>query len=784
MVAVASAIGGILGGISAALIIASISILSSPFFFSIAISQSLILLAVILFQAGILFAVIRKCVLFPHYGYRIAINAITLFAIIFFGLKVLIDYSPSLGLPSEINSVIHDSFVVLPLAGLSIAVSAFISSLAAGTPIRNKYASRALVMGTLSAFNFIPFMVAGIVLLNSFNTFFHEFIFIGVPVAIAEGIVNKDQFRGNIMKFVVLENLILLPIALNNTILFMVNTSWFSKKFLFPLDNFIASLFILVVIIIILLKFVEGLNNPFAFRKIIVAIPVAILSYLILAHFSLLPDIFLYSSFNYSELLGKPFIYNLAKAIILVSIIFLVGRIIAQNGGKGTAAMGSTVIAVLAGLYLAGYNSSHFQYPLMLGLGLSAAVIFSSDAIAIAIKSKTLHDFDLMKTSTSNPPQNRIGASSGGSVYGASNTNPSRRASTNIPRRVPELWIGRNISGYVMKSIISKDTGFAFVMRGSRPNEPDVAVKILKPYSSEGTKIAFNNEFLRKFLTEFQNVMVLNGKKYVVNIIGVTVNTYPDDSTKMAKYQENPPAIVMELLMGGKLSDLLFKYTTNSELELFFEICTRIAQGLQDAHDRKVLHGDIKPDNIMFLSRNGMNIAKYSNSAGEIAEAIRRDIFVPKIVDFGSAKIRGFGDTVFSQFSVLYSPPEILINDYDTDETYDVYEFGLVMYYMLAGCLNDSRLSKIYAKRQLFIERKVNTSSFYSDLNQLIYDASLFPNEDLQSINPMVKRPLNYIISRCIDPNPSGRYRDMKDVRNAMIHCANKDYGYTKVGTT
>ena len=75
-------------------------------------------------------------------------------------------------------------------------------------------------------------------------------------------------------------------------------------------------------------------------------------------------------------------------------------------------------------------------------------------------------------------------------------------------------------------------------------------MKILKPYSSDGTKIAFDNEFIRKFLTEFQNVIVLNGKKYVVNIIGVSVKTYPDDNTKMAKYQENPPAIVMELLLG------------------------------------------------------------------------------------------------------------------------------------------------------------------------------------------------------------------------------------------
>lgn len=777
----ASSVGGIFGGLSAALIIASISILSLPFFFGIPISPFLVLLSVIIFQAGILFAVLRRCVFSPHYGYRISINVITWFAILFFGLKIIIDYSPNLAMPSEINYIIQDSFVILPFAGLFTAAFAFISSLYAGTPIRNKYASRSLVMGSFSAFNFVPFMVAGIVFLNSFDTFFHEFIFIGIPLAIAEGIVNKEQFSGNIMKFVVLENLILIPIALNNTLLFMIKTSWFSLYFLLPLENFMASLFILAIVIFILLKFIKGLNNPYAFRKIIAAIPVAILSYFILSYFDFLPSIFVYSSFDYSAFLGQTFIYSFIKAIILIAIVILIGRIITLKGGKGMTVMGSTVIVVLIGLFLAGYNSNNFQYPLILGLGLSAAVIFSSDAISIVVKDKTLPGFDLMKTSTPKPRKNHQSAVSTGNVNGTSSASLTPQIVMNIPKRVPELWLGKYVSGYLMQSIISKDTGFAFVMRASRPNEPDVAVKILKPFSSEGTKIAFDNEFLRKFLTEFQNVMVLNGKKYVVNIIGVTVKTYPDDNTKMAKYQENPPAIVMELLMGGKLSDLSFKYTTNDELELFFEICTRIAQGLQDAHDQKVLHGDIKPDNIMFLSRNGQNISKYSNSAAEIAAAIRRDYFVPKIVDFGSAKIRGFGDTVFSQFSVLYSPPEILINNYNTDETYDVYEFGLVMYYMLAGCLNDYQRSKTYAKRQVFIESKVNTSRFYNNLNQLISDVSLFPIEDLQSINPMIKRPLNYIVSRCIDPDPSKRYKDMKDVKNALIHCANKDYGYTRV---
>ena len=775
----AGSMSRVYGALAGILFILSIGILSLPFFFGVAISSLIIFLSSAMFEGGVFFLILRKCSDFPHYGYKITMNVITWFIVLYFILSIFIDYSSRTKFPSEVLSIISDSLMVLPVFGLMSSIAPFLFALSAGTPIRNKYASKALVMGSFSALNFIPFMVSGLILLNSFNTFFHEFIIMGIPIAIAQAAVNRDHFKGDLAKFVVLENLLIVPIALSSTIIFVMNTSLLSLKFFIPLEDFFASLLGLILLLFLLIKFVKSLNSPYAIQKITAAVPVVILSYLIMTYFNLLPDLFITNSSNYSIFTGTAFFYNFIKALILMSIVILIGRIITLRGDKSSTILGFLVIAVLFGLFLAGYDSSRFQIPFIVGLGLSAAVIATADAISIVIKDKALPGYDLMKTSAPKPKSS--GQKSSGSPNGTSSPSTTSQPVLNIPRRVPEIWLGRNVSGYTMQSIISKDTGFAFVMRGSKPNEPEVALKILKPYSSDGTKIAFDNEFIRKFLTEFQNVMVLNGKKYVVNIFGVTVKTYPDDNTKMAKYQENPPAIVMELLLGGKLSDLPFKYTSNDEMELFFEICVRVSQGLQDAHDQKVLHGDIKPDNIMFLSKNGMNIAKYSNSAAEVVNAIRKDIFIPKIVDFGSAKVRGFGETVFSQFSVLYSPPEILLNNYDTDETYDVYEFGLLMYYMLAGCLNDFKRSKLYAKRQVFIESKVNTGRFYNDKNMLFNDVSLFPIEDLQGINSMVRKPLNYIITRCIDIDPSKRYKDMKDVKNALIHCANMDYGYTKV---
>jgi serine/threonine-protein kinase len=261
----------------------------------------------------------------------------------------------------------------------------------------------------------------------------------------------------------------------------------------------------------------------------------------------------------------------------------------------------------------------------------------------------------------------------------------------------------------------------------------------------------------------------------------VGLRTYPDDGTKMDKYKENPPAIIMELLQGGKLSDLDFKFNTMKQMELFFEIAIRVSQGLQDAHDARILHGDIKPDNIMFASRNGFSVKSYSRTPDKLIQAIRKNDITPKIVDFGSAKIRGLGNIVFSQFSVLYSPPEILLSNYDTDETYDVYEFGMVMYYLLTGSANDFRTAKSLARRQVFIESRVNSGKFYTDRNALLWEATAVPVTEPSKVNPLVRKPLQFLIMRCIDPDPANRYSDMSEIKKSLIHCAVKDYGFKSV---
>ena len=269
--------------------------------------------------------------------------------------------------------------------------------------------------------------------------------------------MNKEHFKGDLPKFAVLENLLITSIALNSTILFVKSVSLFSLTFLIPLEDFFASIFILIVLLFILLKFVKSLNSPYAIQKIAAAIPLVILSYLIMTYFNFLPDVFILNSSNYSIFTGTSFFYNFVKALILMSIVILIGRIITLRGAKSTTILGFTTIAVLLGLFFAGYDSNKFQIPFIVGLGLSAAVIASADAISIVIKDRALPGYDLMKTSTPKPKTS--GQKISGTTNGTSSSSQTPQTVLNIPRRVPEMWLGRNVSGYNMQSIISKDTG-------------------------------------------------------------------------------------------------------------------------------------------------------------------------------------------------------------------------------------------------------------------------------------------------------------------------------------
>jgi eukaryotic-like serine/threonine-protein kinase len=126
---------------------------------------------------------------------------------------------------------------------------------------------------------------------------------------------------------------------------------------------------------------------------------------------------------------------------------------------------------------------------------------------------------------------------------------------------------------------------------------------------------------------------------------------------------EGVPYLVMELIEGTPIDQYCNVHHLNvsERLRLFLQVCSAV----QYAHQRLVIHRDIKPGNIL-VTKEG----------------------VPKLLDFGIAKIldpaSGSQITIAGPMTPEYASPEQIRNEPITTAT-DVYSLGVVLYQLVAG---------------------------------------------------------------------------------------------------
>jgi serine/threonine-protein kinase len=128
--------------------------------------------------------------------------------------------------------------------------------------------------------------------------------------------------------------------------------------------------------------------------------------------------------------------------------------------------------------------------------------------------------------------------------------------------------------------------------------------------------------------------------------------------------------IVMELLEGTSLGALL-RDRGRLAPEHAVAVARQVADGLQAAHDKGIVHRDLKADNV-FLTRDD-----------RLGEQV-------KILDFGISKVTGPESTELTQSGAVigtphYMAPEQARGDSDVDARIDVWALGVMIYQMLTG---------------------------------------------------------------------------------------------------
>ncbi|MBQ4310530.1 MAG: Stk1 family PASTA domain-containing Ser/Thr kinase [Oscillospiraceae bacterium] len=170
-----------------------------------------------------------------------------------------------------------------------------------------------------------------------------------------------------------------------------------------------------------------------------------------------------------------------------------------------------------------------------------------------------------------------------------------------------------------------------------------VAVKILK------NEYADNDDFVRRFRNESKAIAVLSHPN-IVKIYDVG-------------FTEKMQFIVMEYIDGITLKEFIEQQGSLKWKDAVYFII-QILRALQHAHDRGIVHRDIKPQNIMLFPDGTI-----------------------KVMDFGIARFaREEGKTMTDKAigSVHYISPEQAKGDV-TDERSDIYSVGIMLYEMLTG---------------------------------------------------------------------------------------------------
>ena len=235
-----------------------------------------------------------------------------------------------------------------------------------------------------------------------------------------------------------------------------------------------------------------------------------------------------------------------------------------------------------------------------------------------------------------------------------------------------------------------------------------VAIKVLKQeYSTDAT-------FVKKFRVEAQSAAGLSHPN-IVNVYDVG----EDDGVYF---------IVMELVQGITLKNYI-DMKGKLDIREALNISVQIASGLSAAHENRIIHRDIKPQNII-MSRDGK----------------------VKVTDFGIAKVADSTTvTTTAAGTVHYISPEQARGGY-SDERSDIYSLGITMYEMVTG--------------RVPFEGETNVAVALMHIQ-----SEITPPRQLE---PSIPVSFEKIILKCTQKKPERRYTSAReliaDLRKVLTH--------------
>lgn len=267
------------------------------------------------------------------------------------------------------------------------------------------------------------------------------------------------------------------------------------------------------------------------------------------------------------------------------------------------------------------------------------------------------------------------------------------------------MEIGEQVGKYVVEAELGRG-GMGVVYRARHATlERTVALKVLSP------KLAPDSSARGRFVREAQAIARLNHPG-IVQIFDI-------------EEQEELLYLVMEFVEGDNLDGLLKK--TSISFRRAARIVADLAAALHFAHEKGVVHRDVKPANILLTPHRTVKLADFG-----LAHLLDREM--------------GLTKTGMVVGSPHYMSPEQCQGN-PVDRRADVYALGIVLYRMLVGSVPFSAPNSL--------------SVLVSQVQE--------PTPDPLAKNPQVPLPLRDVIVRAMEKNPDARFQTMREMQRALL---------------